>query len=167
MSMFEQPVLAEETKDQTRRNTRQAPMRWSPSNWSVRWKVLAIVVIPVALAMALGGLRVYNSVTQARDLRQVAERADMVAPIQEYTGALESALLAYGAGTDGPVARKAFDDTRAEFSPQTAGHQRRSRRARRRHHAVEQWPGTVGPGGIEQHRVARHGHDVRARLADG
>src|SRR6185312_15704212 len=116
MSMFEQPVLAEETEDQPGATPAKQPKRWSPSNWSVRWKVLALVVIPVALAMALGGLRVYNSVTQARDLRQVAERADMVGPIQEYTGALESALLAYGAGTDGPVARKAFDDSRAELA---------------------------------------------------
>src|SRR5262249_35572998 len=86
-----------------------------PGNWSVRWKVLAIVVIPVALAMALGGLRVYSSINEARDLRLVADRADMVGPIQQYAGALESALLAYGSGTDGPVARKAFDDSRSDL----------------------------------------------------
>ena len=115
MSMFEQPVLLEEADHQPAAVRGKQPKRWSPSNWSVRWKVVAIVVIPIALAMALGGLRVYSSVTDARDLRVLADRADMVGPIQEYAGAMESALLAYGSGTDGPVARKVFDDTRAEL----------------------------------------------------
>jgi signal transduction histidine kinase len=115
MSMFEQPVLPEEIEEDPAGEPAKRPSRWSPSNWSVRWKVVAIVVIPLAVALALGGLRVYNGVTDARDLRLAADRAHMVGPIQDYIGALESAVLAYGAATDGPVARKAFDDSRGEL----------------------------------------------------
>ncbi|HZQ31915.1 MAG TPA: ATP-binding protein [Mycobacterium sp.] len=113
--MFEQPVLPEEAEERPPAKQPKRPSRWSPSNWSVRWKVLAIVVIPLALAVAFGGIRVYNSVTTARDLRHAAERADMIAPIEDYTASLESALLAYSSGSDGPVARKAFDDARVEL----------------------------------------------------
>ena len=115
MTMFEQPVLPEETKENPPVAPAKRPSRWSLSNWPVRWKVLAIVIIPIAVAAVFGGLRVYNSVTDARDLRSAAERADMVGPIQDYIGALESALLAYSSGSDGPVARKAFDDSRSEL----------------------------------------------------
>jgi signal transduction histidine kinase len=115
MSMFEQPVLPEEIEEDPAGEPAKRPSRWSPSNWSVRWKVVAIVVIPLAVALALGGLRVYNGVTDARDLRLAADRAHMVGPIQDYIGALESGVLAYGAATDGPVARKAFDDSRGEL----------------------------------------------------
>ncbi|HEY7054770.1 MAG TPA: ATP-binding protein, partial [Mycobacterium sp.] len=115
MTMFEQPVLSEKSIEEPSATPAKRPSRWSPSNWAVHWKVLAIVVIPLVLAVAFGGMRVYNSVTDARDLRQAANRADMVAPIEDYTAALESALLAYSAGPDGPVARKAFDDARTEL----------------------------------------------------
>src|ERR1700731_3148422 len=53
--------------------------------------------------------------TDARHLRLAADRAHMVGPIQDYIGALESAVLAYGTATDGPVARKVFDDSRGEL----------------------------------------------------
>jgi len=115
MTMFEQPVPPEDTKEKPAAARVKRPNRWSPSNWSVRWKVLAIVVIPVALAVAFGGLRVYNNVTDARDLRLAATRAQMIGPIQNYTGALESAVLAYATAADGQLARKSFDDSRDEL----------------------------------------------------
>jgi signal transduction histidine kinase len=121
MSMFEQPVLPEEIEEDPAAESAKRPSRWSPSNWSVRWKVVAIVVIPLAVALALGGLRVYNSMTDARHLRLAADRAHMVGPIQDYIGALESAVLAYGTATDGPVARKVFDDSRGELQRKMSG----------------------------------------------
>ena len=30
------------------------PSRWSPANWPVRWKVLAIVLVPLLLAGGFG-----------------------------------------------------------------------------------------------------------------
>ena len=113
MTMFEQPVLQDEPIRISSTAPAKRPSRWSPANWSVRWKMLAIVVIPVALAIAFAGMRVFTSVTDARDLHLAAQRADMIEPIEEYTAALESALLAYSNGTDGPLASKAFDDARA------------------------------------------------------
>jgi signal transduction histidine kinase len=115
MTMFERPVLPEDTKEKPAAAGAKRPSGWSPSNWSVRWKVLAIVVIPVALAVAFGGLRVYNNVTDARDLRLAAARAEMIGPIQNYTGALESAVLAYATAADGQLARKAFGDSHDEL----------------------------------------------------
>jgi signal transduction histidine kinase len=115
MTMFEQPELPDETTEKPAAAAAKRPSRWSPSNWSVRWKVVAIVVIPVALAVAFGGLRVYSNVTEARDLRLAADRAGMIRPIANYTGALESAVLAYGTVADGQLARKAFDDSRSEL----------------------------------------------------
>src|SRR5882757_2595101 len=41
------------------------PSRWSIANWPVRWKVFAIVLVPLVLAGAFGGLRIYSSATQA------------------------------------------------------------------------------------------------------
>lgn len=34
------------------------PSRWAPANWPVRWKVLAIVLVPLLLAGTFGGLRI-------------------------------------------------------------------------------------------------------------
>jgi signal transduction histidine kinase len=116
MTMFEQPVLPDETGEKPAAAPAKRPSRWSPSNWSVRWKVVAIVVIPVALAVAFGGLRVYNNVTETRDLRLAADRAGMIGPIANYTGALESAVLAYATPADGQLARKAFDDSRSQLA---------------------------------------------------
>jgi signal transduction histidine kinase len=114
MTMFDQPVLPGDAKKPSKASGKP-PVRWSLSNWAVRWKVLAIVAIPVVLALAFGGLRVYNSLTDARDLRRAADRAELVGPIEDYTAALEGALLAYSTGTDAPVARKVFDDARFQL----------------------------------------------------
>src|SRR6478736_2242721 len=57
------------------------PRRWALSNWPVRWKVFAIVLVPLVLAGALGGLRIYSSVTETTDLRRAADRAEMVPAI--------------------------------------------------------------------------------------
>jgi signal transduction histidine kinase len=116
MTMFEQPVPPDETSENPTAAPAKRPSRWSPSNWSVRWKVVALVVIPVALAVAFGGLRVYNNVTEARDLRLAADRAGMIRPIANYTGTLESAMLAYATPADGQLARNAFDDSRSELA---------------------------------------------------
>ena len=57
------------------------PRRWALSNWPVRWKVFAIVLVPLVLAGALGGLRIYSSVTEATDLRRAADHTEMAPAI--------------------------------------------------------------------------------------
>ncbi|OBF14223.1 hypothetical protein A5727_15805 [Mycobacterium sp. ACS4331] len=89
------------------------PKRWSLTNWPVRWKVLAIALVPLVLAAGFGGLRIYASVTEARDLRLAADRVAMVPVISDYVDALGDVLLAKA--TDGGVdeAAQRLDAARA------------------------------------------------------
>jgi signal transduction histidine kinase len=88
------------------------PSRWSVSNWPVRWKVFAIVLVPLLLAGTFGGLRVYSGWTDAADLRLAADRAEMVPAIEDYMGALEGALLANSTGGDAQTALTTFDSSK-------------------------------------------------------
>jgi signal transduction histidine kinase len=91
------------------------PSRWSLSNWPVRWKVFAIVLVPLVLAGMFGGLRIYTSATEAADLRRAADRAEMVPAIEGYTAALEDAMLASATGGDAQAALTKFDASRQEL----------------------------------------------------
>ena len=96
------------------------PSRWSLSNWSVRWKVFAIVLVPLVLAGTFGGLRIYASVTDASDLRRAADRAEMVPPIVNYMAALESAMVAGTEGGDTHAALTEYDTRKAELTQRLA-----------------------------------------------
>src|SRR5258707_9143740 len=80
------------------------PSRWSIANWPVRWKVFAIVLVPLVLAGAFGGLRIYSSATEAADLRRAADRAEMVPAIETYMASLDAAMLASSTGGCTPAA---------------------------------------------------------------
>ena len=92
------------------------PSRWSLSNWPVRWKVFAIVLVPLVLAGTFGGLRISASVTEASDLRRAADRAEMVPPIVNYMAALESAMVAGTEGGDTHAALTEYDTRKAELT---------------------------------------------------
>jgi signal transduction histidine kinase len=85
------------------------PPRWALSNWPVRWKVFAIVLVPLLLAGTFGGLRVYSGWTDAADLRLSADRAELVPAIEDYMATLDAALLANSTGGDAQAALSAFD----------------------------------------------------------
>ncbi|WP_006244237.1 ATP-binding protein [Mycolicibacterium tusciae] len=91
------------------------PSRLSVSNWPVRWKVFAIVLVPVVLAGVFGGLRIYSSVTDASDLRRAADRTEMVPAIVNYMAALDGAMLASSTGADPQSALTEFDSSRQEL----------------------------------------------------
>jgi signal transduction histidine kinase len=91
------------------------PSRWSIANWPVRWKVFAIVLVPLVLAGTFGGLRIYSSATDAADLRRAADRAEMVPAIESYMGALDGAMLASSTGGDTQAALSKFDAARQEL----------------------------------------------------
>ena len=91
------------------------PSRWSITNWPVRWKVFAIVLVPLVLAGTFGGLRIYSSATEAGDLRRAADRAEMVPAIESYMGALDAAMLASSTGGDTQTALTKFDTARQEL----------------------------------------------------
>jgi signal transduction histidine kinase len=85
------------------------PSRLAMSNWPVRWKVFAIVLVPLLLAGVFGGLRVYSGWTDAADLKLAADRAGMVPAVNEYAAALEGAMLVNSTGGDPQQALATFD----------------------------------------------------------
>ncbi|CAN5436397.1 sensor histidine kinase [soil metagenome] len=93
------------------------PSRWSPANWPVRWKVVAIAAVPLLLAAVFGGVRIASSISEVRELSVAAERAELVPAINAYMAALQNALVA---GTDGdaPAARAEYDTRSAELQQQ-------------------------------------------------
>ena len=96
------------------------PSRWSIANWSVRWKVFAIVLVPLVLAGTFGGLRIYSSATDAADLRRAADRAEMVPSIESYVASLDAAMLASSTGGDTQAALTKFDASRQELQRRLA-----------------------------------------------
>jgi signal transduction histidine kinase len=89
------------------------PSRWSLSNWPVRWKVFAIVLVPTILAVAFGAIRVYSSANDAIDLRLAADRAAVIRPINNYMSSLDGVLSAALPGADLQAALGEFDTRRA------------------------------------------------------
>ena len=91
------------------------PASWSLRNWPVRWKVVAIVVVPLVLAMVFGGFRISSALTDARDLRLAADRAEVVPAITKYMSALDVALLATSTGGDVGGVKKNYDARKQEL----------------------------------------------------
>jgi signal transduction histidine kinase len=96
------------------------PQSWSLRNWPVRWKVVAIVVVPLMLTMVFGGLRIYGSLTDAHALRLAADRADVVPAITKYMSALDVALLASSTGDDAEGAKKNYEARKYELQAELA-----------------------------------------------
>ncbi len=118
MTTFTQQELVDglvEDEDAQRPAPTKRPSRWSLKNWPVRWKVFAIVLVPLILAGALGGLRIYSNAIEARDLQRAADRAEMVPAIVSYMTALNGAMLAPSNGGDAQAAIGTFDASRAEL----------------------------------------------------
>jgi signal transduction histidine kinase len=91
------------------------PPTWSLSNWSVRWKVLAIALVPLVLATVFGVLRIHGAMTNAAGLRLAASRADVVPVITKYMSALDVALLASSTGHDVEGAKKNYEARKGEL----------------------------------------------------
>jgi signal transduction histidine kinase len=96
------------------------PPAWSPSNWPVRWKVLAIVLIPLVLATVFGGLRVAGALSNSNSLRLAAARTDVIPAITKYMSALDVALLASSTGRDVEGATKKYDARKGELQTRLA-----------------------------------------------
>lgn len=91
------------------------PSRWSPANWPVSRKVLAIVVVPLILAATFGGLRIYASASAAGDLRLAADRAEVIPDVDRYMAAMEGVLIAATEGGDGQSAVSTFNERKSEL----------------------------------------------------
>ncbi|HET7073439.1 MAG TPA: ATP-binding protein [Mycobacterium sp.] len=96
------------------------PPAWSPSNWPVRSKVLAIVLVPLVLATAFGALRVKDAMAGSRNLNLAADRAEVLPAITKYMSALDVALLASSTGRDVDGAKKNYDARKYELQTRLA-----------------------------------------------
>ena len=126
MTMFARPAGPAEAVPSGSARIRAAeaaakrPPAWSPSNWPVRWKVLAIVLVPLVLATVFGALRVEGAMANSRGLRLAAARADVVPVITKYMSALDVALLASSTGRDVEGAKKNYEARKYELQTRLA-----------------------------------------------
>ena len=106
-----------------------AVSRASVAGWPLRWKVAAIMVLPVLLAATFGALRIQNELSAASKLSVVSGYAVIVVPAVEFVDRLDG--LAYAAASGAPIAEPLtqFDasatalaslTTSAEFDPTVA-----------------------------------------------
>lgn len=89
-------------------------------NWPVRWKVVAIALVPLLLAMVFGGLRIAGAMTDASNLRLAADRAEVVPAITKYMSALDVAVIATSTGSDVEGAKKNYEARKDELQARLA-----------------------------------------------
>jgi signal transduction histidine kinase len=82
---------------------------------------VAIVAVPLLLAMIFGGLRIASAVSDAHRLRLAADRAEMVPAITKYMSALDVALLGTSTGGDVEGAKKNYEARKHELQARLAG----------------------------------------------
>jgi signal transduction histidine kinase len=75
--------------------------RASFEGWPLRWKVAAIMVLPVLLAATFGALRIQNELSAASKLSVASGDARIVAPAVEFVDRLDG--LAYAAASGAPI----------------------------------------------------------------
>jgi len=99
----------------------QRPPRLALSNWPVRVKVLAIVLVPLLLAGTFGGLRIHSSITAAQNLSAAADRADVVPAIAQYLAALEQVLSTATDGGDVPATMTTYESRATDLRQRLSG----------------------------------------------
>ncbi|WP_319457482.1 MULTISPECIES: HAMP domain-containing sensor histidine kinase [unclassified Mycobacterium] len=100
--------------------------RTSFVGWPLRWKVAAILILPVLLAATFGALRIQNELSAASKLSVASGDVGIVVPAVEFVDRLDG--LAYAAATGAPIdepltefdAAAAALTTSAEFHPSVA-----------------------------------------------
>ncbi|BBX06366.1 histidine kinase [Mycolicibacterium aichiense] len=75
--------------------------------------MFAIVAVPLALALAFAGARIWDGVESAQDLQVAADRVQMIPVIENYVGALQGVLLAYSSNGDTQASVSTFDKSKA------------------------------------------------------
>ena len=103
--------------------------RASFGGWPLRWKVAAIMVLPVLLAATFGALRIQNDLSAASKLSVASDNAHVVVPAVEFVDRLNGLADAAASGApieeplsqfDSSVAALASLITSAEFDPTVA-----------------------------------------------
>lgn len=88
---------------------------WSVAAWPLRWKVAAILILPVVLAMTLGALRVQSELRDASRLSIAADDSDIVSPAVEFIGRTNDLAVAAATRTDVASATARFDEIATRF----------------------------------------------------
>ena len=124
MTMFARPAATAEAvsaeSTEVPATPAKRPPAWSPNNWPVLWKVLAIVLVPLVLATVFGALRVHGAMANAQGLRLAAARADVVPVITKYMSALDVALLASSTGREVEGAKQNYQARKNELAARVA-----------------------------------------------
>ena len=95
------------------------------SAWSVRRKVVAVLALPVILAVVFGGLRVSSELSSASDYSTNQQRATVLGPAAAYLAATERLALPESLsnqmGTDGHGdADQSYSDALSTFQKAAA-----------------------------------------------
>jgi signal transduction histidine kinase len=88
--------------------------------WPLRWKVAAIMVLPVLLAAAFGALRIQNQLSAASKLSVASGTAGIVVPAVDFIDQLDA--LAYASASGAPVDKPLtqFDESTTALASLTA-----------------------------------------------
>ncbi|HLU72029.1 MAG TPA: nitrate- and nitrite sensing domain-containing protein [Nonomuraea sp.] len=81
-----------------RPQARPSPSRFRLGNWHVRSRLVALIVVPTAVAVAMGGLNVVSSLRDAntyQTLREVAELSEGLGAVSHALGAERDATALY------------------------------------------------------------------------
>ncbi|MGW2402749.1 nitrate- and nitrite sensing domain-containing protein [Kitasatospora sp. NPDC001664] len=85
--------------------------RFAMRNWKIRTRLIALLLLPVVVALALGGLRVQSSLDNSHQLSQMANLADLARKATDLANALQTERdLSAGPLTNGGPERAKDDD---------------------------------------------------------
>ncbi|NLU84472.1 ATP-binding protein, partial [Rhodococcus sp. HNM0569] len=89
-------------EERSRRRTRL----WDLEGWSLRWKVTAVLAVPVTVAMVLGGLRVQGELSNAVHFTSAAEQISGIPDIVSLEGAMGALVGGHASNTATPEDRE-------------------------------------------------------------
>lgn len=72
---------------------------WDIEGWGLRWKVTAVLAVPVIVAMVLGGLRVQDELSAATQFTTAAEQVTAVPSMVDLEAAFGTVVSGYATGT--------------------------------------------------------------------
>jgi signal transduction histidine kinase len=70
-------------------DARRGGSRLSPSNWRVRWRLIAIIAVPTVTALILGAIQISNSVANYTSFKRVQTLANLNSLVVKAVGQLE------------------------------------------------------------------------------
>src|SRR5689334_17820105 len=77
---------------------RSGGSRWTLGNWDLRWKVTAVLAVPLLVAVALGAFRITAQFGDSSDMNAAARRVSTIPAISNLcvagaTVAMEQAIM--------------------------------------------------------------------------